>query len=180
MQAYDRWGYVHTCTLRPDFGTCNRCRRPCLVRVLCTTHLYTTVHRVESKEPSAMVVLCRLAVFTRGFWCTRADIHVRVYLHCTSRQGTCSRCMHMSKSMVAQNGESIWPSLMVVLYSLAVLIYMRFLVHMCRHMTRWGYVYIPALYVQTSGPATGADDHVYGGGWRGCCAQLSSLLRATK
>ncbi len=30
MQAYDSWGYVHTCTLRPDFVTCNRCRRPCL------------------------------------------------------------------------------------------------------------------------------------------------------
>ncbi len=48
----------------------------------------------------------------------------------------------MSKSMVAQNGESIWPSLMVVLYSLAVLIYMRFLVHTCRHMTGGG-TYIP-------------------------------------
>ncbi len=41
---------TYTCTLRQDFGYCNRCRRPCLwwwlVVVLCTT-LSATCHRVE-------------------------------------------------------------------------------------------------------------------------------------
>ncbi len=44
--------------------------------------------RERKGPPSAIVVLCSLAVFTCGFWCTLADIrHVRIrtYLHCVSR-----------------------------------------------------------------------------------------------
>ncbi len=52
---------------------------------------------------------------------------------------------------------------------------MRLLVHTCRHTTG-GVAFIPALYVPISGPATGADDHV----WFGCWAQLTCLQRGTE
>ncbi len=65
--------------------------------------LYTMAHSRDIKGLSAMVIICSLAVFTCGFWCTRAHIRqVGVYEHtCTVCPdiGTCSRCMQMSKPM---------------------------------------------------------------------------------
>ncbi len=80
VQAFGRLGYVHTCTLRPDFGYCNRCRRPCLWcmvaggRVVHNSSLCNVPPSRKRKGPAAMVVLCRLDVFTCSFWCTHANI----------------------------------------------------------------------------------------------------------
>ncbi len=68
----------------------------------------------ESKQPSVIVILGSLVVFTCGVWCSRADIrHVGLdtYLHCKSRlrdlQGRCS-VVHISPICnVAQSIERV-------------------------------------------------------------------------
>ncbi len=86
------------------------------------TPLYNVPPSRESKGPSAMVVLCRLAIFPCGFCCTcrHTTCGDRTYLHCTTRLRD-QKQVQMTNSMVEQNGESKRPSVMVILYSLAVL-----------------------------------------------------------
>ncbi len=62
--------YLHC--ICPDIGTCSRSKS-------------MVAQNRESKQPSVIVILGSLVVFTCGFWCSRADIrHVGldVYLHC--------------------------------------------------------------------------------------------------
>ncbi len=82
-QTYDRWGYVHTCTIRPAFGTCSRGNRPSpwwwWGRVMCPWW-----HRVESERPSVLLILVqssclymRLLVYTCTHTTYGVALHVR-------------------------------------------------------------------------------------------------------
>ncbi len=48
MQTYDMWGYIHTCIICPDFGTCT-CRMP--AHVLQKAHVETArLYRITITE----------------------------------------------------------------------------------------------------------------------------------
>ncbi len=69
----------------------------------------TVAQSMESKGPAVMVILCRLTVFTCGFWSTLADMQhegLHTYKHCTFRVRDLQQVL-TSKSMVVGGRGSL-------------------------------------------------------------------------